>query len=90
MAKLIALADIPHCARSAERAARNKHACRGAALAAATYEIVLAPGCYSGAYAPTVGWCCSRDAAEALSERLTHMPGGTSHSRLRWQCREVV
>lgn len=82
MAKLMPLLSIPHAARNAERRARNKHASRAAALAAAQYEIVYAEGTYSGAHAPSVGWCCSRAAAEALAAELTHMPGNTCHHSL--------
>jgi hypothetical protein len=82
--KLIPLRSIPYSARETERRARRSFASPAAALDAATYEIVMAPGTHSRPYfdPPTVGWCCTGRAAEALSEKLTHMPGGTSHHRL--------
>lgn len=82
MANLMRLSDIPHSARDAERHARSKHSNRAAALQAAQYEIVQAAGTYSGAHAPTVGWCCSRAAAQALAAELTYMPGNTCHHSL--------
>lgn len=82
MPDLMRLTDIPYAARGAERRARAKHATRAAALEAAQYEIVQAEGTYSGANAPTVGWCCSRAAAEALAAELTRMPGNTCHHSL--------
>lgn len=85
MSKLIPLSSIPYAARAAEREARRAFATRVAALEAAQYRIVVAPGCHSRPYfdPPTVGWVCSREAAEALAAQQTRMPDGTSHSRLR-------
>lgn len=84
MANLIPLSQIPHRARESEAKERAKWPARAMALDAATYEIVLAEGCYSGAYAPTIGYVLTRDAAQALSERMTYMPGGSCHRRLRY------
>lgn len=84
MTRLLPLAQIPYTARQSESAARKRHASRAEALRAAQYEIVQAAGTYSGAYAPTVGWCCSRAAAEALAAELTHMPGNTCHHSLSY------
>lgn len=42
-----------------------------------------APGCHSRPYwdPPMIGWVLTKDAAEALANVSTHMPGGTSHRR---------
>lgn len=85
MAKLINLGDLPYRVRSAEAAERAKWPTRAMALDAATYEIVMAQGCYGGAYAPTIGFVLTREAADALAERLTYLPGGTCHHRLSYQ-----
>jgi len=85
MTRLIPLADIPYIARDAERRARRAHATRAAALEAAQYRLVGAPGCHGRPDfdPPVIGWVCSRSAAEALEARPTHMPDGTTHRRLR-------
>lgn len=67
------------------RASARSGSTRAIALDAATYEIVLAPGCYGGPDAPTVGWVLTREAADALASIVTRMPGGSSHQRLRWE-----
>ncbi len=85
MARLIPLSSIPYAARETEARERAKWPTRAMALDAATYEIVLAPGCYGGAVAPTVGWVLTSEAADALAAIVTHMPGGSSHRRLRWE-----
>ena len=80
----IRLGDIPGAARAEERDARL----RAIALAGQdgadepSYEIILAAGCHGEPTPPTVGWVWTRAAAQALSERVTHMPGGSSHRRL--------
>ena len=53
-------------------------------LEASQYEIVEAEGTYSGAFAPTVGWCCTRKAAEALAAEVINMPGNTCHHGLSY------
>jgi hypothetical protein len=85
--KLIPLADIPHKARLAERQARRRFSNRADALVAAEYEIVLAPGCHQNPPddPPSVGWVLTPDAAEALESRVTRMPDGTCHTRLRYR-----
>ena len=83
MARLIPIKDIPYSARNAERNARRKFSSRAAALQAASWRLVVAEGCYSGAYPPVLGWCVTEDAAAAISEQETHMPGGTVHNRAR-------
>jgi len=87
--KLIPLHEIPYRGRSAERAERAKHPTREAALAAATYEMLAAPGTYSGPACapPTLGCVLSREAASALAEVMVAMPGGTSHRHYDVQCR---
>lgn len=91
MNRLIPLRDLPYSARAAERDARRAYKTRSAALAAAQYEIVSAPGCHSQPYfdPPRIGWVCTRAAAEALATRRTDMPGGTSHCRLTYTGRVV-
>lgn len=86
MTKLIALSEIPAAARRTESAARKSYSSRDAALQAAEYRIEVAPGCHGRPSfdPPVLGWVCSRDAAVALSSRLTHMPGGTSHHRVAY------
>ena len=82
MAKLIPLSSIPYRARGAEASERAKWPTREMALDAATIRIMAAPGCYGGAEAPTHGFVLTAEAAAALSEVQTHMPGGTSHRRM--------
>lgn len=86
MPKLYNLSDIPAAARKIESAARKQYPSRSAALDAATYRIEEAPGCHSQPYfdPPVLGWTITECAAEALSARLTHMPGGTSHHRITY------
>lgn len=79
MAKLIPVSSIPYCAREAEARERAKWPSRAMALDAATYEILNAPGTFSGAFPLTVGWVLTRTAAEAIAGERCHMPGGTSH-----------
>jgi len=83
MSTLIPLAHIPHHARDAERAARREHTNRSEALEAAEYRIDVAPGCHSRPYfdPPVVGWVLTREAAEAVTARMTYMPDGTCHRR---------
>lgn len=86
--KLIPLAQIPTtAARDAERRARAKYESRAAALQAAQYEMVVAPGCHSQPHfdPPRIGWVCALSAAEAMAAQLTHMPGNTSHRRIAYQ-----
>lgn len=87
MSKLIPISDIPCSARKLESRARKAAGSRSTALEVAQYEIVVAPGCHGRPNddPPRVGWVLTRDAAEALASRQTHMPDGTSHSRLRYQ-----
>jgi hypothetical protein len=85
MSKLIPLRHIPYSARRDEAEARRAHASRVFALAAAQFEVFLAPGCYGGSDALTVGWVLTRAAAEALSQRLAYMPNGTCHGHLRYR-----
>lgn len=84
MSRLVPLADIPAVARSAERTARAAFSSRAAALAAAKYEIVQAPGAHSRPSfdPPSVGWVVTRAAADAVAAELVRMPGGTSHRHL--------
>lgn len=81
MANLYNLSDIPTAARKLESAARKQYPSRTAALDAATYRIEVAPGCHSRPHfdPPVLGWTITEGAAKALSERLTHMPDGSSH-----------
>jgi len=46
------------------------------------YEMVSAPGCHGEPQPPTVGYVWTREAAEDLASRLTHMPGGSCHHEL--------
>jgi hypothetical protein len=84
MATLIPLKHIPYKARKIEASERRKHSSRKNALESATIEIVLAPGCYSGAYPPTVGWVLTKTAADEMSKRMTTMPGGSAHRRINY------
>lgn len=61
----------------------TRRARRAAALQAAEFQIVVAPGCHSRPYfdPPVIGWLCSRAAAVAYCAVLTRMPDGTSHRR---------
>lgn len=77
--KLIPLSDIPYAARNAEAAERARWPTRAMALDAATYEIIAAEGCYSGAFAPTRGWVLTERAAEAVAGMVVNMPGGSCH-----------
>jgi hypothetical protein len=82
MANLLPLSEIPvrGGARDAERAARAQFASRNAALVAAEWELVEAPGTYSTPRPRSFGWCLSREAAEAASRAsVVRMPGGTEH-----------
>jgi hypothetical protein len=82
MTKLIPLSAIPTAsARRVEREARAAYASRAAALEAAQFELVVAPGCHGKAHPPSIGWCVSQTGAEAFAAEVTHMPGGTSHRR---------
>lgn len=85
MPNLIPLRDIPARARPAESAARRRYQTRAAALDAATWRLVSAPGCHSRPAddPPVVGWTLTRAAAESVAERVIRMPGGTSHHDLR-------
>ena len=86
MAKLIPLRDIPTTtARNREAEQRRRYRSPEStmsALEAASYEIVVAEGCYFGAVAPSVGWVLTYEAANAITQRITRMPGGTCHRRL--------
>jgi hypothetical protein len=84
MTKLIPLNEIPSKARKIESSLRRAAGSRERALEVSTYRIVTAPGCHSEPYfdPPVLSWVLSREAAEALSAQLTHMPGGTSHHRV--------
>lgn len=84
---LIPLRRIPYAARAAEAAARRAYPNHQAALDAATFKVVDAPGTYSGAFPGTRGWLLTPAAAEAISALRCHMPGGTSH-RL-WDVHEI-
>lgn len=83
MPKLITLANIPYSARKGEATARRKYSSRQVALNAAQWSMAVAPGCHSRSYwdPPMIGWVLTKDAAEALANVSTHMPGGTSHHR---------
>ena len=83
MSTLLPLASIPSAARAAERAARRAHRIKAEALEAAQYRIDVAPGCHSRPHfdPPVIGWVLTSEAAEAVTSRLTHMPGGASHRR---------
>lgn len=85
MEKLIPIAHIPYRARAAEAAARAKWPTRDMALDAATFEIVDAPGTYSGAWPCTYGWVCTRFAAIAMTEIMCRMPGDSQHQLFRAQ-----
>lgn len=80
--KLIPLSSIPYAARETEARERAKWPIREMARDAASIEITLAPGCYSGAFAPRIGFVLTHEAARALAGIETHMPGGTAHRRL--------
>jgi hypothetical protein len=84
MPKLVPLTAIPSVARGAERASRAAFASRREALESAVYRIDVAPGCHGRPYfdPPVIGWVCSPDAARAMTEQMTRMPGGTVHRRL--------
>lgn len=81
---LIPLADIPHSGRTIEAEARRRYANRKTALEEAQYRIEVAPGCHDRPHfdPPVVGWVVTRAAAVALCDRLTYMPGGTSHHQM--------
>lgn len=84
MSKLIPLSEIPTAsARRAEREARAQYTSRAAALEAAQFELVVAPGCHGRPSfdPPRLGWCVSQAGAEAYAAEVTYMPGGTSHRR---------
>jgi hypothetical protein len=83
MTRLIPLTQLPRSVRAAERAARSSFESQAAALAAATYKLVVAPGCHSGPYfdPPVIGWTCTRAGAEAYAAQLTYMPDGNHHRR---------
>lgn len=85
MAKLIPLSDIPYRAREREARERAKWPTRAMALDAATIKIVDAPGCYGGAFPGVWGWMLTIEAAEAMIEVRTNMPGGSSHCRADYQ-----
>lgn len=81
--RLLPLSDIPGAAaRRAEREARALYSSRGAALEAASFEVVEAPGCYGGARPRTFGWLCSRVAAAAVSEETVSLPGSVHCPRM--------
>jgi hypothetical protein len=83
--KLVPLSDIPGTrTRRAEASARRGYVTRAAALTAAHYKIVVAPGCHSRPDfdPPVYGMVLTRAAALALSERQTARPDGTPHRRL--------
>lgn len=83
--RMIPLKEIPYSEREFEADARrdwqnqNQNATRADMARAAKYEIVEAPGTYSGAFPATIGWTLTRAAADAITDQLCHMPGGTSH-----------
>jgi len=82
MTNLLPLSEIPvrSGARGAERAARAKYASRDAALVAAEWELVEAPGTYGTPRPRSFGWCVSREAAEVAADAsVVRMPGGTRH-----------
>lgn len=81
---LIPLSQLPYSARAEESEERAKWPTRAMALDAATIKIVSAPGCYSDAIPPTIGWVLTLSAARALCEQVTTMPGGTCHHRLAY------
>lgn len=83
--KLIPLHDIPRRggARDAERDARALRFGRDAALRAARWEIVDAPGCGDD----THGYLLTREAAEALCETRANPPGGTAHAIYDYRAR---
>lgn len=85
MAKLIPLSSIPYRARQIEARERAKWPTRAMALDAATIKIVDAPGCYGGAFPGAWGWVLTIEAAEAMSEVSTNMPGGSSHHRADYE-----
>jgi hypothetical protein len=83
--KLVPLYDIPGTRnRRAEASARRGYVSRAAAASAASYRIVVAPGCHSRPDfdPPEYGWVLTRASALALSERQTARPDGTPHRRL--------
>lgn len=84
MNRLIPLSAVPYSARNAESEARKRHASRSAAVAAAEYRILTAPGCHGEPFPPVEGWVLTQQAAEAISAVPTRMPGGTSHCRRTW------
>jgi hypothetical protein len=83
MTRLIPLTHIPRSVRAAESAARKSFESPAAALAAARYKLVVAPGCHSEPYfdPPVIGWTCTRAAAEAIAARVTYMPDRNHHRR---------
>ena len=66
---LIPLRDIPHRARATEAAARRTFASREDAIRAAPWRI------RNGVH--LTQWCLTDEAAAALEEAQTWMPGGT-------------
>lgn len=57
---------------------------RAAALQAASYELVDAEGCYSGAYPTSRGWCLTAEAADAVAEgSMAYPPGNSCHWTLQ-------
>jgi len=79
MTRLLPLADIPHGSRAAERVARGEYPTRAAALGAAQYEVIEAPGTYGTPFPSTLGWVLTGAAAQAIAAEVIHMPGGTCH-----------
>lgn len=64
--KLIPLKDIPYSARDAEARERRKYPSRNDAFQAVCWQLEIADGYHGEAYAPVVGFCLTRAAADAL------------------------
>jgi hypothetical protein len=75
--RMIHLSEIPHSARATEAQARRKYATRDERVQAADYEVVDGPGTYSN-LPRSYGWVLTAEAAEAISDQVTRMPGNTS------------
>lgn len=77
MAKLIPLNKIPYSAREREASERAKWPTRAMAADAATIKIIDALGSYDYDDHRVLGWVLTIEAAEAMSDVSTNMPGGS-------------
>lgn len=76
---MIPLREVPHYARAREANARREFVgSRASMVQTAEFQIEEAPGTYANT-PKTIGWVLTRAAAQAISDQLCRMPGGTSH-----------